>query len=204
MGRTDRAQDQQLEWNAQGQLTRVISSNTKRGISTMRWAGVSARRPAIPYGPGRTKPDDVCVGRVPAVQETTWQGKRTYLYDAEQPYSQWRSSPGAERVKKSGITTRPDGHGAGGDRAGRDAGVGRLQAGFGENRGDISNSGAYFERRCGCRGSIMMKRRGCTIICQVLCAGVREVRKPGPDRAKCGLNLYAYAPNPLSWSDPLG
>ncbi len=56
-----------------------------------------------------------------------------------------------------------------------------YQAGFGENRGDISNSGAYFEQ---------------------------PLRLPGQyfdEETGLHYNLFRYyAPNPLGWIDPLG
>ncbi len=46
--------------------------------------------------------------------------------------------------------------------------------------------------------------RDCTIIGSVLWLRDVVISVYWPDRAGWGLNLYAYAPNPLSYIDPLG
>ncbi|HBA9120307.1 TPA: type IV secretion protein Rhs, partial [Escherichia coli] len=140
------------------------------------------------------------------LQETTWQGKRTYLYDAEQPYTPVAAITGRGESQKiwyyhTDLTgtvhevTAPDGTlvWAG------------YQAGFGENRGDISNSGAYFEQPLRLPGQYFDEETGLHYnLFRYYAPECGRFVSQDPIGLNGGLNLYAYAPNPLGWIDPLG
>ncbi|ENB2357132.1 hypothetical protein ABHG02_004474 [Escherichia coli] len=87
-GELTERRDQQLEWNAQGQLTRVISSNSE---TRYRYDALGRRISKATYGRHTDQREQRRTTFVwegfRLLQETTWQGKRTYLYDAEQPYT---------------------------------------------------------------------------------------------------------------------
>lgn len=84
-----------------------------------------------PYGPGRTKPDNVCVGRIPAFAGDNVAGKADVPVRCGTAVHAGGSHHGARRESKNLVLPYgPDGHGTGGDRAGRDAGVGRLPGGI--------------------------------------------------------------------------
>ncbi len=100
------------------------------------------------------------------LQETTWQGKRTYLYDAEQPYTPVAAITGRGESRKIWYY-HTDVTGTVQEVSAADGTLvwAGYQAGFGENRGDISNSGRTLNSRCDCRGSTLTKKRGCITIC---------------------------------------
>ncbi|EBX2253543.1 type IV secretion protein Rhs, partial [Salmonella enterica subsp. enterica serovar Typhimurium] len=80
--------DQQLEWNAQGQLTRVISGNTETHYG---YDALGRRTRKATYGrhtghTARSRTDFVWEGFRLLQENVQQQGWRTYLYDAEQPY----------------------------------------------------------------------------------------------------------------------
>ncbi|HAH2479067.1 TPA: RHS repeat protein, partial [Escherichia coli] len=80
--------DQQLEWNAQGQLTRVISSNSEtRYQYDALGRRISKATSNLHTDRGERSRTTFVWEGFRLLQETTWQGKRTYLYDAEQPYT---------------------------------------------------------------------------------------------------------------------
>ncbi|HBB0223134.1 TPA: RHS repeat protein, partial [Escherichia coli] len=87
-GELPERRDQQLEWNAQGQLTRVISSNSE---TRYQYDALGRRISKATYGRHTDQREQRQTTFVWEgfwlLQETTWQGKRTYLYDAEQPYT---------------------------------------------------------------------------------------------------------------------
>ncbi|EBX2165842.1 type IV secretion protein Rhs, partial [Salmonella enterica subsp. enterica serovar Typhimurium] len=79
--------DQQLEWNAQGQLTRVISGNTETHYG---YDALGRRTRKATYGrhtghTARSRTDFVWEGFRLLQENVQQQGWRTYLYDAEQP-----------------------------------------------------------------------------------------------------------------------
>ncbi|HGP2972873.1 TPA: DUF6531 domain-containing protein, partial [Salmonella enterica] len=81
--------DQQLEWNAQGQLTRVISGNTETHYG---YDALGRRTRKATYGrhtghTARSRTDFVWEGFRLLQENVQQQGWRTYLYDAEQPYT---------------------------------------------------------------------------------------------------------------------
>ncbi|MBJ3457036.1 RHS repeat protein, partial [Salmonella enterica subsp. enterica serovar Agona] len=81
--------DQQLEWNAQGQLTRVISGNTETHYG---YDALGRRIRKATYGrhtghTARSRTDFVWEGVRLLQENVQQQGWRTYLYDAEQPYT---------------------------------------------------------------------------------------------------------------------
>ncbi|HGU6362600.1 TPA: hypothetical protein ACNAEZ_004902, partial [Citrobacter farmeri] len=70
------------------QLTRVISSNSE---TRYRYDALGRRISKATYGRHTDQREQRRTTFVwegfRLLQETTWQGKRTYLYDAEQPYT---------------------------------------------------------------------------------------------------------------------
>ncbi|MED9092836.1 RHS repeat-associated core domain-containing protein, partial [Escherichia marmotae] len=80
-----------------------------------------------------------------------------------------------------------------------------YQAGFGENRGDISNSGAYFEQPLRLPGQYFDEETGLHYnLFRYYAPECGRFISQDPIGLAGGINLYAYAPNPLSWIDPLG
>ena len=80
-----------------------------------------------------------------------------------------------------------------------------YQAGFGENRGDISNSGAYFEQPLRLPGQYYDEETGLHYnLFRYYAPECGRFISQDPISIRGGLNLYAYAPNTLSWADPLG
>ena len=206
-GELTERRDQQLEWNTQGQLTRVISSNSE---TRYQYDALGRRISKATYGRHtdrgeRSRTTFVWEG-FRLLQETTWQGKRTYLYDAEQPYTPVAAITGRGESQKiwyyhTDLTgtvqevTAPDGTlvWAG------------YQAGFGENRGDISNSGAYFEQPLRLPGQYFDEETGLHYnLFRYYAPECGRFVSQDPIGLNGGLNLYAYAPNPLGWIDPLG
>ncbi|EOT1319592.1 RHS repeat-associated core domain-containing protein [Escherichia coli] len=129
-----------------------------------------------------------------------------YLYDAEQPYTPVAAITGRGESRKiwyyhTDLTgtvqevTAPDGTlvWAG------------YQAGFGENRGDISNSGAYFEQPLRLPGQYYDEETGLHYnLFRYYAPECGRFISQDPISIRGGLNLYRYAPNPLRWIDPLG
>ena len=206
-GELTERRDQQLEWNAQGQLTRVISSNSE---TRYQYDALGRRIIKATYGRHtdrgeRSRTTFVWEG-FRLLQETTWQGKRTYLYDAEQPYTPVAAITGRGESQKiwyyhTDLTgtvqevTAPDGTlvWAG------------YQAGFGENRGDISNSGAYFEQPLRLPGQYYDEETGLHYnLFRYYAPECGRFISQDPISIRGGLNLYRYAPNPLTHIDPLG
>ncbi|HHU9586155.1 TPA: RHS repeat-associated core domain-containing protein, partial [Escherichia coli] len=206
-GELTERRDQQLEWNAQGQLTRVISSNSEtRYQYDALGRRISKATSNLHTDRGERSRTTFVWEGFRLLQETTWQGKRTYLYDAEQPYTPVAVVTGRGESQKiwyyhTDLTgtvqevTAPDGTlvWAG------------YQAGFGENRGDISNSGAYFEQPLRLPGQYYDEETGLHYnLFRYYAPECGRFVSQDPIGLNGGLNLYAYAPNPLSWSDPLG
>ncbi|MDZ7531716.1 RHS repeat-associated core domain-containing protein, partial [Citrobacter farmeri] len=80
-----------------------------------------------------------------------------------------------------------------------------YQAGFGENRGDISNSGAYFEQPLRLPGQYYDEETGLHYnLFRYYAPECGRFVSQDPIGLAGGLNLYAYGPNPLRWIDPLG
>ncbi|MEC9574589.1 RHS repeat-associated core domain-containing protein, partial [Escherichia marmotae] len=80
-----------------------------------------------------------------------------------------------------------------------------YQAGFGENRGDISNSGAYFEQPLRLPGQYYDEETGLHYnLFRYYAPECGRFISQDPISIRGGLNLYRYAPNPISWIDPLG
>ncbi|WP_434058583.1 RHS repeat-associated core domain-containing protein, partial [Escherichia coli] len=206
-GELTERRDQQLEWNAQGQLTRVISSNSE---TRYRYDALGRRISKATYGRHTDQREQRRTTFVwegfRLLQETTWQGKRTYLYDAEQPYTPVAAITGRGESQKIWYYHT--------DLTGTvqevTAADGRLvwagyQAGFGENRGDISNSGAYFEQGLRLPGQYYDEETGLHYnLFRYYAPECGRFISQDPIGLLGGLNLYAYAPNPLSWIDPLG
>ncbi|EIX1226535.1 hypothetical protein MKE99_002161 [Shigella flexneri] len=206
-GELTERRDQQLEWNAQGQLTRVISSNSEtRYQYDALGRRISKATSNLHTDRGERSRTTFVWEGFRLLQETTWQGKRTYLYDAEQPYTPVAAITGRGESQKiwyyhTDLTgtvhevTAPDGTlvWAG------------YQAGFGENRGDISNSGAYFEQPQRLPGQYFDEETGLHYnLFRYYAPECGRLVSQDPIGLNGGLNLYAYAPNPLGWIDPLG
>ena len=206
-GELTERRDQQLEWNAQGQLTRVISSNSEtRYQYDALGRRISKATSNLHTDRGERSRTTFVWEGFRLLQETTWQGKRTYLYDAEQPYTPVAAITGRGESQKiwyyhTDLTgtvqevTAPDGTlvWAG------------YQAGFGENRGDISNSGAYFEQPLRLPGQYFDEETGLHYnLFRYYAPECGRFISQDPIGLAGGINLYAYAPNPLSWIDPLG
>lgn len=206
-GELTERRDQQLEWNAQGQLTRVVSSNSE---TRYQYDALGRRISKATYGRHTDQREQRRTTFVwegfRLLQETTWQGKRTYLYDAEQPYMPVAAITGRGESRKiwyyhTDLTgtvqevTAPDG---------RLVWAG-YQAGFGENRGDISNSGAYFEQPLRLPGQYYDEETGLHYnLFRYYAPECGRFISQDPISIRGGLNLYRYAPNPLIWIDPLG
>ncbi|WP_185761181.1 RHS repeat-associated core domain-containing protein, partial [Citrobacter farmeri] len=80
-----------------------------------------------------------------------------------------------------------------------------YQAGFGENRGDISNSGAYFEQPLRLPGQYYDEETGLHYnLFRYYAPECGRFVSQDPIGLAGGLNLYQYAPNPITWFDPLG
>ena len=80
-----------------------------------------------------------------------------------------------------------------------------YQAGFGENWGDISNSGAYFEQPLRLPGQYYDEETGLHYnLFRYYAPECGRFVSQDPIGLAGGINLYQYAPNPLSWIDPLG
>ncbi|CAD5859364.1 RHS Repeat family protein [Escherichia coli] len=206
-GELTERRDQQLEWNAQGQLTRVISSNSE---TRYQYDALGRRISKATYGRHtdrgeRSRTTFVWEG-FRLLQETTWQGKRTYLYDAEQPYTPVAAITGRGESRKIWYYHT--------DLTGTVQEVTALdgtlvwagyQAGFGENRGDISNSGAYFEQPLRLPGQYFDEETGLHYnLFRYYAPECGRFISQDPISIRGGLNLYRYAPNPIRWIDPLG
>ncbi|EPK7286482.1 RHS repeat-associated core domain-containing protein, partial [Citrobacter farmeri] len=140
------------------------------------------------------------------LQETTWQGKRTYLYDAEQPYTPVASVTGCGESRKIGYY-HTDVTGTVQEVTAADGTLvwAGYQTGFGENRGDISNSGAYFEQPLRLPGQYYDEETGLHYnLFRYYAPECGRFISQDPISIRGGLNLYAYGPNPLTWIDPLG
>ena len=140
------------------------------------------------------------------LQETTWQGKRTYLYYAEQPYTPVAAVTGRGESRKIWYY-HTDVTGTVQEVSAADGTLvwAGYQAGFGENRGDISNSGAYFEQPLRLPGQYFDEETGLHYnLFRYYAPECGRFISQDPIGLRGGLNLYVYAPNPLSWIDPLG
>ncbi|MBA0991700.1 RHS repeat-associated core domain-containing protein [Escherichia ruysiae] len=176
-GELTERRDQQLEWNAQGQLTRVISSNSE------------------------TRYQYDALGR--RISKATC-GRHTD--QREQPYTPVAAITGRGESRKIWYY-HTDVTGTVQEVTASDGTLvwAGYQAGFGENRGDISNSGAYFEQPLRLPGQYYDEETG---------LHYNLFRYYAPECGRFvsqdliglngGFNLYRYAPNPLIWIDPLG
>ncbi|WP_261785029.1 RHS repeat-associated core domain-containing protein, partial [Escherichia marmotae] len=140
------------------------------------------------------------------LQETTWQGKRTYLYDAEQPYTPVAAVTGRGESRKIWYY-HTDVTGTVQEVSAADGTLvwAGYQAGFGENRGDISNSGAYFEQPLRLPGQYYDEETGLHYnLFRYYAPECGRFVSQDPIGLNGGINLYAYVKNPLTWIDPLG
>ncbi|QPE00209.1 RHS repeat protein [Salmonella enterica subsp. enterica serovar Typhimurium] len=200
--------DQQLEWNAQGQLTRVISGNTETHYG---YDALGRRTRKATYGrhtghTARSRTDFVWEGFRLLQENVQQQGWRTYLYDAEQPYTPVASVTGRGESRQvwyyhTDVTGMPQEVTA---ADGTLVWAGYIR-GFGENAADISNSGAYFHQPLRLPGQYFDDETGLHYnLFRYYAPECGRFVSQDPIGLKGGLNLYSYAPNPLSWIDPLG
>ncbi|EDX3117369.1 hypothetical protein B6O77_004585, partial [Salmonella enterica subsp. enterica serovar Mississippi] len=200
--------DQQLEWNAQGQLTRVISGNTETHYG---YDALGRRTRKATYGrhtghTARSRTDFVWEGFSLLQENVQQQGWRTYLYDAEQPYTPVASVTGKGESRQvwyyhTDVTGTPQEVTA---ADGTLVWAGYIR-GFGENAADISNSGAYFHQPLRLPGQYFDDETGLHYnLFRYYAPECGRFVSQDPIGLNGGINLYAYAPNPLSWIDPLG
>ncbi|EAZ9183338.1 RHS repeat protein, partial [Salmonella enterica] len=140
---------QTLEWNAQGQLTRVISSNTE---THYRYDALGRRTGKATYErhtgrTARSRSTFVWEGFRLLQENVQQQGWRTYLYDTEQPYTPVACVTGRGEGRQvwyyhTDVTGTPQ------EVTAADGTLvwAGYNKGFGENAADISNSGAYFHQ----------------------------------------------------------
>ncbi|EAM3651010.1 hypothetical protein F0X69_22990 [Salmonella enterica] len=200
--------DQQLEWNAQGQLTRVISGNTETHYG---YDALGRRIRKATYGrhtghTARSRTDFVWEGFRLLQENVQQQGWRTYLYDAEQPYTPVASVTGKGESRQvwyyhTDVTGTPQEVTA---ADGTLVWAGYIR-GFGENAADISNSGAYFHQPLRLPGQYFDDETGLHYnLFRYYAPECGRFVSQDPIGLRGGLNLYQYAPNPLSWVDPWG
>ncbi|EEG9940340.1 type IV secretion protein Rhs [Salmonella enterica] len=200
--------DQQLEWNAQGQLTRVISGNTETHYG---YDALGRRIRKATYGrhtghTARSRTDFVWEGFRLLQENVQQQGWRTYLYDAEQPYTPVASVTGKGESRQvwyyhTDVTGTPQEVTA---ADGTLVWAGYIR-GFGENAADISNSGAYFHQPLRLPGQYFDDETGLHYnLFRYYAPECGRFVSQDPIGLRGGLNLYAYAPNPIRWIDPLG
>lgn len=206
-GELTERRDQQLEWNVQGQLTRVISSNSE---TRYQYDALGRRISKATYDRHTDQREQRRTRFVwegfRLLQETTWQGKRTYLYDAEQPYTPVAAITGRGESRKIWYY-HTDLTGTVQEVTAADGTLvwAGYQAGFGENRGDISNSGAYFEQPLRLPGQYFDEETGLHYnLFRYYAPECGRFVSQDPISIRGGLNLYRYAPNPLRWIDPWG
>ncbi len=160
--------DQQLEWNAQGQLTRVISGNTETHHG---YDALGRRTRKATYGrhtghTARSRTDFVWEGFRLLQENVQQQGWRTYLYDAEQPYTPVASVTGKGESRQvwyyhTDVTGTPqEVTAADGTLVWRG-----ISGGLEKMRRTSATAERTFTSRCGCRGSILTTRQGCITIC---------------------------------------
>ncbi|EEI7588058.1 RHS repeat protein [Salmonella enterica] len=200
--------DQQLEWNAQGQLTRVISGNTETHYG---YDALGRRTRKATYGrhtghTARSRTDFVWEGFRLLQENVQQQGWRTYLYDAEQPYTPVASVTGRGESRQvwyyhTDVTGTPQEVTA---ADGTLVWAGYIR-GFGENAADISNSGAYFHQPLRLPGQYFDDETGLHYnLFRYYAPECGRFVSQDPIGLRGGLNLYQYAPNPIRWIDPLG
>ncbi|EBR0224143.1 type IV secretion protein Rhs [Salmonella enterica subsp. enterica serovar Monschaui] len=197
-----------MEWNAQGQLTRVISSNTE---TRYRYDALGRRVSKATYGrhadQGEHSRTVFIWEGYRLLQEIPWQReRRTYLYDPEQAYTPVACVTGRGESRRlwyyhTDLTgtaqevTKADG---------TLVWAGYLAA-FGEKRADISGSGEYFHQPLRLPGQYFDEETGLHYnLFRYYAPECGRFISQDPIGLKGGLNLYAYAPNPIRWIDPLG
>ncbi|SUG79414.1 ClpB protein [Salmonella enterica subsp. enterica] len=141
--------DQQLEWNAQGQLTRVISGNTETHYG---YDALGRRIRKATYGrhtghTARSRTDFVWEGFRLLQENVQQQGWRNLSVRCGTAVHAGGERDGKRR-KQAGVVLP---HGCDGTPQEVTAADGTLVwagyiRGFGENAADISNSGAYFHQ----------------------------------------------------------
>ncbi|WP_416235835.1 RHS repeat-associated core domain-containing protein, partial [Salmonella enterica] len=154
----------------------------------------------------RSRTDFVWEGFRLLQENVQQQGWRTYLYDAEQPYTPVASVTGKGESRQvwyyhTDVTGTPQEVTA---ADGTLVWAGYIK-GFGENAADISNSGAYFHQPLRLPGQYFDDETGLHYnLFRYYAPECGRFVSQDPIGLRGGLNLYAYAPNPLTWIDPLG
>ncbi|ECF3069475.1 RHS repeat protein, partial [Salmonella enterica subsp. enterica serovar Poona] len=129
-----------------------------------------------------------------------------YLYDAEQPYTPVASVTGKGESRQvwyyhTDVTGTPQEVTA---ADGTLVWAGYIR-GFGENAADISNSGAYFHQPLRLPGQYFDDETGLHYnLFRYYAPECGRFVSQDPIGLNGGINLYQYAPNPLSWIDPWG
>ncbi|HFG0891774.1 TPA: RHS repeat-associated core domain-containing protein, partial [Salmonella enterica] len=154
----------------------------------------------------RSRTDFVWEGFRLLQENVQQQGWRTYLYDAEQPYTPVASVTGRGESRQvwyyhTDVTGTPQEVTA---ADGTLVWAGYIR-GFGENAADISNSGAYFHQPLRLPGQYFDDETGLHYnLFRYYAPECGRFVSQDPIGLAGGINLYQYAPNPLSWIDPLG
>ena len=187
---------------------RVISSNTE---THYRYDALGRRVSKATYErhasrAARSRTEFVWEGFRLLQEKVPQQGWRTYLYDAEQPYTPVACVTGQGTQRQvwyyhTDVTgTAQEVTSADGKRVW----AGYLAA-WGEKRADISNSGAYFHQPLRLPGQYFDDETGLHYnLFRYYAPESGRFISQDPIGLAGGLNLYQYAPNPLSWIDPLG
>ncbi|EDV4151824.1 hypothetical protein DU258_25025 [Salmonella enterica subsp. enterica] len=185
-----------------------MSSNTE---THYRYDALGRRTSKATYGrhtghTARSRTDFVWEGFRLLQENMQQQGWRTYLYDTEQPYTPVACVTGRGEGRQvwyyhTDVTGTPQEVTA---ADGTLVWAGYIR-GFGENAADISNSGAYFHQPLRLPGQYFDDETGLHYnLFRYYAPECGRFISQDPIGLAGGLNLYAYAPNPLSWIDPLG
>ncbi len=207
-GELETRRGQEYRWNAQGQLTTVISSNSR---THYRYDALGRRISKVSAG-GHTRQAER------SRTEFIWEGyrllqeipaggeRRTYLYDAEQPYTPAASVTGRKGYQQVWYYhTDPAGTVQEVTKADGTLVWAGYHAAFGEMRADISGSREYYPQPLRMPGQYFDEETGLHYnLFRYYAPECGRFISQDPIGLRGGLNLYAYAPNPLKYIDPLG
>ncbi|EDS4736994.1 RHS repeat protein [Salmonella enterica subsp. enterica serovar Oranienburg] len=207
-GELETRREQQYQWNAQGQLTTVISNNTE---TYYQYDALGRRTRKITYGrhtdrKERSRMEFIWEG-YRLLQEKPWQQKwRTYLYDPEQPYTPVAVVTGRKGYQQVWYYhTDPAGTVQEVTKADGTLVWAGYCAAFGEKRGDISGSTEYADQPLRMPGQYFDEETGLHYnLFRYYAPECGRFVSQDPIFIRGGINLYRYAPNTLRWIDPLG